>query len=260
MEWEAILMRFPDRSPEDIPSDWRPPGIGRVEEVQSLLESSFPDAEHTEGLSVVRGDGYSVEFDYDPCEEGEDILRAIAVHSDPGPGAVPVLKLAAENLNCRLLDLQAGEFADFGRRTEASFNDFIALRRRLKRQQRWAFGATVTVVMVLHGLQDAGVFPARQRLSKLAIASYGLVGLLILNAAVFLSSVVIAIGQARRLKAETKTQEEQDEIEEAILVPAFQGKGFPPSFIVRYLHIAVGGLIGMIAGSILAWGVWLVFF
>ena len=260
MEWEAILMRIPDGIGfEELPKNWQPPSIGNSVEVKSLLEAALPHEDHIDGHSRIEGDGFWVEFDYEPSEPDE-LVRAVVVRSSASLGAVSILRLASETLDCRLLDLQTGRVADFGEQTEASINDFIELRRRMKQEKRWAFVVTVVLVATFHVLQDSGTIPVMESLSKPAIASYGFVGLIFLNAIVFLFSVVVAMRKAKQFKSESTSQEEQEEIEEAILLPAFQGEGSPPSFIARFLHIPVAALLGMIAGSILAWVLSLVLF
>ena len=130
----------------------------------------------------------------------------------------------------------------------------------MKRERRWAFCVTVALVVTFHALQDVGAIPAVERLSKAAIGVYGFVGLILLNCLVFLSSVLSALSQAKKIDSQSATQKEKERMEEAILVPAFQGERSPPSFVARYLHIPVGILFGMIAGSILAWILWLLVF
>lgn len=173
---------------------------------------------------------------------------------------MPVLRSASENLECRLLDLQTAQFADFSEQTEASLRAFVELRNRMKRERRWAFAVAVAMIAIFHALQDSGVIPAVERLSKIATGVYGFLGLIFLNCLVFFSSVLIALSQARRLDDEVESQEEKERLEEAILVPAFKGQAAPPSFIARYLHIGVGAMFGIIAGSILAGIVSLLFF
>ncbi len=253
MKWEAILMRFPDGIvAEDIPKDWQPPCIGTTAKVKSTLETAFPYGEHGEGQSMVKDDDFQVEFSYGVIDQNDDSVRVISVQSNSSLAAVPVLRSASEALACRLFDLQTGRFADFGEQTEASMNDFVALRGRMKWERAWAFGVTVAIVMIFHALQDSGTIPAVERLSKAATGFYGFMGLILLNCFAFLSSVMIALWQAKHIDSEVESQEEKERMEEAILVPAFQGKGSPPSVIARYFHIPVGALFGMIAGSILA--------
>lgn len=253
MDWEAILMRFPDGVvAEDIPKDWQPPAIGTLAEVKSTLETAFPHGEHDAGQSTVRGEEFQVEFSFCVMDESDDSVRAISVRSNASLDAVPILRSASEEFDCRLFDLQAGLFADFGEQTEASMSDFVVLRSRMKRERRWAFSVTVAVLMVFHALQDSGTIPAVERLSKGATGVYGFMGLIFLNVLAFLSSVMIALGQAKSIDSEVAPQEEKERMEEAILVPAFRGEGSPPPLVARYLHIPVGALLGMIAGSILA--------
>jgi hypothetical protein len=260
MEWQAILMRFPVGNAIDIPNDWQPPVIGTVQEVKSLVQTAFPDAKHVDGLSIVEGGGFRVEFDYDAGEESDEAVRAVSVRSNGSLDAVPILKLASEILGCRLFDSQTGKFADFGVETEASINDFLQLCRRIKNERRWVFGVTVAFVTTLHVLQDSGLVPAKEAISKPAVASFGIVGLILLNLVVFLTSIIIAMRQVQQLAAEDESAEEKDEAAETILVPAFQGRGQPPMLVARYLHIPIAALFGMIAGSILAWGISVVFF
>ena len=177
--WEAILMRFPDGiTPEDIPRDWQPPSIGTLAEVKSTLEQAFPYGKHDEGHSTV-GDGDSlVEFSYGLMEGDDEGVRAITAHTNAGLDTVPVLRSASEKLGCRLLDLQAGQFADFSEQTEASVRAFVELRNRMNRERRWAFAVAVAVILILHALQDSGAIPAVGRLSKIATGVYGFLGLI----------------------------------------------------------------------------------
>src|SRR5690606_1178128 len=131
--WEAVLVRLPDQTGiDEIPKDWKPPRIGSSSEVRSLIESTLPDARHVEGKSTIDEDGFWVEFAYGPSEEGDDSVRVVTVRSNISPAAIPILNLVSETFNCRMVDLQTNEVADFGPRTEASIRDFIALRRRIK--------------------------------------------------------------------------------------------------------------------------------
>jgi hypothetical protein len=170
------------------------------------------------------------------------------------------LKVASETFSCQLFDAQTGEFADFGARTEASMKDCAELHRRVKREKRWTFGIVVVGVATIHALQDSGMIPAIKSLSKPATGGYGIIGLIFLNAFVFGVSVICAMRQMGQLESEAESVEERESLEEAILVPAFQGQGSPLSLVSRYLHIPIAGLVGMIAGSVLAWVFALMFF
>ena len=254
-------MRFPDQAGiEEIPKDWHPPSIGSSAEVKADLKATFPEAEHVDGQTTVQGDGLRVEFIYGPCEKTDESVKAIHVRSNADPRAVPILKSVSETFNCRLLDLHTGEFGDFGERTEASMKEFVKLCLRKKRERWWTFSVAVVVVATIHVLQDSGKIPAIKSLSKPAIGAYGFFGLILLNVLAFLSSIFSAIRQVGQLKGETESVDEQERLEEAILVPTFQGQGIPPSFVTRFLHIPIAGLFGMIAGSVLAWAFSLVFF
>jgi len=253
MKWEAVLVQLPEGVVvEDLPVGWQPPCIGTPKEVQATFEAAFPNGKHDDGHSTVEADGAEVEFTYGISDDSEDPVRAISVRSNPSVSAVPVLQSASEIFDCRLFDLQIGEFADFGEQTEASMRDLVALQNRMKRERRWAFGVTVAIVVIFHALQDSGAIPAVKPLSKVAVGFYGFWGLILLNCFAFLSSVLVALWQARKLGDHVESQEEKEKLEEAILVPAFQGSGTPPSLIGRYLHIPVAAFIGMIAGAILA--------
>lgn len=162
-------MRFPDGGGvEAIPKDWQPPCIGTSAEVKSAFEEALPDGKHVDGRSTVKGDGFWAEFRYGPPEASSEPVTAIGIQSDAGLGAVPILKTVSEKLGCRLLDLQTGQFADFAEQTEASMNDFMELRRRMKQERRWAYGGTVAAVVTLHALQDSGTIPAVESAQKTA--------------------------------------------------------------------------------------------
>jgi hypothetical protein len=254
MKWNAILMRFPNGGGvEGIPKDWQPPCIGTSAEVKAALEAALPDGRHADGRSTVKGDSFWVQFSYGAPEASSEAVRAIGIESDADLGSVPILKRVSEKLDCRLLDLQTGQFADFAEHTEASMNEFVQLRRRMKQERRWAFGGTVVAVVTLHALQDSGTIPAVESLSKSAVGVSGFVGLVFLNALAFFSSIISAIAQLRRVEDMGTPPEENERMEEAILVPAFRGERTPPPLIARFLHIPVAGLFGMIVGSILAW-------
>jgi len=261
MQWEAILMQFPDGvATDEIPADWQPPEIGSPAVVKSLLQEAFPQADHTEGRCLVKNEAVRVEFRYAPLEEAPGAVATVTVRANPDLEAIPILKSAAERLGCRVFDAQTWQFADFGPQTEASLTDFAELHRRVNTERRWALAVSVMFVTTLHGLQDSGAVPAVKPLSKVATGMYGFLGLVALNLVAFLSSVVIALGQLWQLKADDKSPEEQDQIAEGMLAPALQGRGRAPWFIARWVHIPVAGLCGMIAGSVLAWGVSLLFF
>jgi hypothetical protein len=253
MKWEAILVRIPEGVVfEDLFVGWQPPCIGSLEEVKATLQATFPDGQHDDGHSEVEADGSVVEFTYAALDENEDSVRIISVQCNANPGSIPVLRSASEDFACRLFDLQSGQFADFSEQTEASMSDFVALRNQMKRERRWAFGLAVAVVVIFHALQDSGVIPVVKPLSKVVVGFYGLWGLILLNCFAFLSSVLAALCQARKLGDETESEDDKAKVEEMILVPAFQGAGNPPSLIARYFHIPVGICFGVIAGAILA--------
>jgi hypothetical protein len=253
MKWEAVLIQVPEGVVvEDLPVGWQPPRIGTSEEVQATLETAFPKGQHDDGHSAVEADGAEVEFIYAALDDGDDSVRIISVQCNGSLDTVPVLRSVSEHLDCRLFDLQTGQFADFGEQTEASMNAFVALRDRMKRERRWAFGLTVVVVVIFHALQDSGAIPAGKPSSKVVVGFYGFWGLILLNVFAFLSSVLAALWQARKLGDETESEDDKAKLEEAILVPAFEGAGNPPSLIARYFHIPVGIGFGMIAGAILA--------
>jgi hypothetical protein len=221
--------------------------------VKATLETAFPSGQHDDGHSTVEADGAEVEFTYGALHDNDDSVKIISVQCNGSLDTVPVLRSASENFECRLFDLQTSRFADFGEQTETSVNDFVALRNRMKRERVWAFSVTVAIVMIFHALQDSGAIPAVERLSKGETGVYGFIGLVFLNCLAFLSSVMMAMRQAGKIESEVASQEEKERLQEAILVPTFQGKGSPPSLIARYFHIPVWALFGMIAGSILAW-------
>jgi hypothetical protein len=253
MKWEAILVRVPEGlKPEDIPKHWPPLSIGSLAEVKAKLEAMFPGGQHDDSHSAVEADGDEVEFSYALLDEDDDSVRAISVQCNGSFDTVPVLRSASENFACRLFDIQTGQFADFGEQTEASMNDFVALRSRMKRERRWAFGMTVAIVVLFHALQDWGAILAVERLSKVSVGLCGFWALILLNAVLFLSSVSTALELARKLGDEADSEEQKEKLEQVILVPAFQGAGNPPWLIARYFHIAVGISFGMIAGAILA--------
>lgn len=253
MKWEAILVRLSKGvGVEDLPVGWQPPSLGTPEKVKATFEATFPKGEHVEGYSQVKAGGSEVEFIYGGLDDDSSV-RVISVQCNAGLDTMPILRSASEKFGCRLFDLQTGQFADFGTQTEASMNDFVALRSRMELENRLAFALTVANVLIFYVLQDSGVIPTVASLSKVAVGVYSILGLVLLNCFAFLSSVLLALLQARELGEEVDSQVEKEKLEESILVPAFQGAGSPPSLIARFFHIPVGISFGMIAGAILAW-------
>ena len=260
MEWEAILMQFPDEANvEGLPKHWRPPSLGSSAEVRAHFEAAFPNVRHCDGQTRIETDGGWVEFNYLPSEATDDLVQVIQVHSNADPSIVPALQVASKTLDCRLLDLQTAEYADFGQQTEASMREFLVLRSRVLREKAWAFGVAVVVVATIHGLQDSGILPPISTLAKPATLGYGLIGLILLNALAFLSSVSMGLKNVGQLTKEAESVEDRMQLEEAILVPTFQGQGNPPPFVARYLHVAIWTLLGVIAGSLLAFPISLLF-
>jgi hypothetical protein len=144
MAWEAIMMRYPEGiGPSELPDEWKRPSIGTAEQVKAAFEEAFPGQRHEIGMTSVDGDGFWIKFGYG-CHikdgkiaevEKDDLVQAISIRSNAGPGAVAVLRLACENLGCRILDFQTGEFADFSEATESSMKKYTEWRDRMLRER-----------------------------------------------------------------------------------------------------------------------------
>ena len=139
MAWGALLMRFPKGVElHEVPKDWKPPAIGTVEEVKGVFEGLFPDQRHILGQTCVDGEGFWIEFDYGtyvPDErplrvESDEAIESIGIRSNVGTGAMAILKAACEKLDCRMLDCQTGELADFSEATDSSMKEFAEWRDR----------------------------------------------------------------------------------------------------------------------------------
>ena len=254
MTWVATLVRCSESAAvSDLPTDWKPPVIGTLDEVTAVFEETFPGQHHVPGQTKVKGEGFWITFSYVGQSLTPDAILAIGVESNAGIGAPVALKLICDRLNCRLLDHQTGEFADFAEQTKDSMEDFTKWRRRAARRTVWILSAATVVVTLVHLLQDFGAIPKVEAFSKLSVGSYGFVGLLAMNLLLFLSGVLSAMKQLSTAETEDTSQEEKELIEEAILLPAFQGERDPPQVISRFVHIPITLLVGLIAGSILAW-------
>lgn len=125
-----MLMRFPACGDIDnLPADWEPPAIGTVAEIRVRLEEAFPDAQHVDGQTSVRGPGFSVDFDYSVPPESDGQVRAVAIISSPSPYAIPVFTLACECLNVLMYDYQSGQITPGSDGTLESIRTFSEWRK-----------------------------------------------------------------------------------------------------------------------------------
>ena len=66
------------------------------------------------------------------------------------------------------------------------------------------------------------------------------------------ASVLAALKDVSAVEGEDIPEKDKEERTEEILVPAFQGQRPAPQTLSRFVHIPTGALLGMLAGSILA--------
>ena len=252
MAWRAILMRFPeDIELSDLSSDWKPLPLGTPEEVKVAFENIFPNQYHVLGQTHIKTEGMWAKFDYATSDDG-GVVHMISVQSNAGPGAAVAMKSICERFDCRMADLQTGEFADFAEKTDTSMIEFRHWRRRTSRQMLCVFAAATVAVILIHLAQDSGAIPATKALSKPMMVFYGISGLVTLNLLLFTGSLFGAMKDVSAVEREDLSDSEKEERGEEILVPAFQGQRPPPMIFSRLLPIPTGAFFGMIAGSIVA--------
>ena len=136
MGWSCVLLKLPDWLPSGVdlePGDWPAdlvvPKLGTHEEVRELLAAAFPDGEHQETQSMIRGQSDFLLFNH-LVTKGETLVSSLGVDSGGDTWALGIIQAACERLGLRGLDCQTGQILDFSAATDKSAREFREFRDR----------------------------------------------------------------------------------------------------------------------------------
>ena len=138
MTWGASLMRLPDgmtvgEMSSKLGDDYQLEPVGSVTEIGDAMKSLFPDAEHRDDESTVRGPYTYVRFNYRD-RKGKGAFESIGVVSNGDDDGIAMIKLVCDRFDLKMVDHQSGEIADFDEEPRRSLEAYRAFCDRARRQ------------------------------------------------------------------------------------------------------------------------------
>lgn len=136
MTWGASLMRLPDgmtigEIASKFGDDYRLVPVGSVIEIGVAMKSLFPDAEHRDDETTVRGEYAYVRFNY-RGRAGKGTVESIGVVSNGDDDGIAIIERVCDRLDLKMVDHQTGEIADFDHEPRRSMEAYRAFRDRAR--------------------------------------------------------------------------------------------------------------------------------
>lgn len=110
MSWDIFVYDFPATAttPDEIPTDWQPPIIGRRSEIIGRIRKLVPEADFSDSSwGTVRMDEFSIEIS---LSEHDDDMDGFVMHVRVGDRAATVVAAIVEGLGLRAIDTGTSGF------------------------------------------------------------------------------------------------------------------------------------------------------
>ena len=133
MAWGGIIADFGTAvSVDELPRNFAPEPLGLKHEIVAILESTFPDGDHSPEATQVIGEGYSLELRHGIHVNDHGGVEAISVRINGEPAVFARLRQLCEQLGARLFDNQSGDLVDFSDSAISSLERFNQFRDRAR--------------------------------------------------------------------------------------------------------------------------------